>query len=785
MKQHYLVHSFQVQASKYQKFLGRLKKHLALAGPKDQQYRKRLNYLSRQVESLRLRLTALQPKLVGFALAAGLSLNLLGAPEVSAQDFVLSQARNPFGSVTTIQDNYDWTLTVVGDLDNDGDQDLILNQDGGDYYYYYRNDGSTSSPSFTLVTGSDSPVEGLSEFEEGYAQMALVDIDDDGDLDLIAAPGNPYYDYNILTYSTEYERIKFFKNTGTNTAPVFTDQTGTNNIFSSVPFVYDYLGFAMADIDNDGDQDYFLVNGSTGDGFFYYNLGTVSAPNFVLNTGLNPLPDFTPTEDYIFVRFVDIDNDGDQDFVAMFEYGEPLLIKNTGTVTLPLFSPQTGTNSPFVGEEWADLRWPSPDFADLNNDGLKDLVISVGEDDVTYLLYNSGTASAPRFATPISLNEEAGISFADFDGDGDMDMIAADNDNNEIQFFENTGTAAKASYELTSSCANPFNNIYQDWIVPASLDLDGDGDIDVVVGTNDDGLLYIENTGSETSPNFSLTSGSENDFASIGGYDLAPAFADLDNDADQDLVMGDKYGDLFYYINNGSASTPNFELQTASTPLDNISLDDYSDAKPAFADVDGDGDLDMLVGLNGIETVTYTDYYGNTYTNTYPGSGALRYFQNTGTPTAASFTEQTGTNNPFSEAFSEIAGTYFAPTFVDIDDDGDIDLFIADGSGQIFFVENKVNAPTSVVAPKNANFTAALDVYPNPAQQVVNFKMEDAIGAEMTISILNLSGVQVYSQKAVNNGFSIELAINNLDAGMYILQVQANGKTAQSRFVKQ
>ena len=78
-------------------------------------------------------------------------------------------------------------------------------------------------------------------------------------------------------------------------------------------------------------------------------------------------------------------------------------------------------------------------------------------------------------------------------------------------------------------------------------------------------------------------------------YHSAPTFGDLDGDGDLDLVVGEYDGVLNYYENVGSAASPSYVAVTgAASPFDGIDVGDTS--APALADVDGDGDLDLVVG---------------------------------------------------------------------------------------------------------------------------------------------------------------------------------------------
>jgi hypothetical protein len=125
---------------------------------------------------------------------------------------------------------------ALGDLDGDGDLDLVSAEQYGNFFYY-ENTGSATSPFFVQRTGAANPLDGQ---DVGFtATTALGDLDGDGDLDLVAGElsGNFF----------------FFENTGSATSPAFVQRTAAAN----PP--------ALGDLDGDGDLD--LVAGNS-DGIF-------------------------------------------------------------------------------------------------------------------------------------------------------------------------------------------------------------------------------------------------------------------------------------------------------------------------------------------------------------------------------------------------------------------------------------------------------------------------------------------------------------------------------------
>ena len=255
-------------------------------------------------------------------------------------------------------------------------------------------------------------------------------------------------------------------------------------------------------------------------------------------------------------------------------------------------------------------------------------------------------------------------TFTDIDGDGDLDLIFGQ-DFGPLHYYENTGTASAPTYTVRTGTANPLGSINVGFASsPTFADIDGDGDQDLVVGEEDGVLNYYENTGTASSPTYTARTGTANPLNGIDvGRYSTPTFADIDGDGDQDLVVGEEDGVLNYYENTGMASAPTYTERTGTAnPWDGIDVGQYS--SPTFADIDGDGDQDLVVGES---------------------SGTLLYYENTGTATDPTYTARTGTANPWDGIN---VGSNSAPTFADIDGDGDQDLVVGENLGDLNYYEN-------------------------------------------------------------------------------------------------
>ena len=453
---------------------------------------------------------------------------------------------------------------ALGDADGDGDLDVVVGN-AGQQDQLLLNDGRGW---FTEATLGRMPSDTVAT-----TSIVFVDVDRDTDQDLILGSTNGRVPADRQT--------RLYVNDGTGR---FTDET-----VSRLPVDSDITAaVASADVDGDGDPDLIIGNGA----------GVVRRQDrLYLNDGRGRFTDETasrmPVGDFRTnaILFGDVDGDGAPDLYVGVHDAQDRLYLNDGA---GVFLDRTTERLPIREDSTAAVA-----FADVDDDGDVDVVLGTGSyagvtaEDRLYLNDGRGSfAVAPRAQLPVAPQRSLALGIADVDGDGDADALfvrdsVVPTTANELWFNDRAGTFVNGSQRDFP----PFDGAISFVLV----DVDGDRDLDVVAatGVHPDRLFVNDGRGS-----FVDVTGTR--MPSTRTRAVAIEFGDLDGDGDPDLVVGASTGDDRIYENDGGGVFT--DVSASSLPFNSrrTSCVDVGDA-------DGDGDLDLVLGSipNGGQTRLY------------------------------------------------------------------------------------------------------------------------------------------------------------------------------------
>lgn len=688
------------------------------------------------------------------------------------------------------------------DLNGDGKMDLIVfdwvNRNIFRMNCFINNGSTTKNPWIFAPKYEKLFPKGL----EGW--IRTYDYDHDGDMDLFSyyiSGGLELYrnDYTP-TNGLSFNQVPILVNThyGTFATPIYVTRV-------DMP--------ALTDLENDSDMDVlaFSISGnlyennkniasdsSTGFGnlnyiynitgcwgYFYTNASYNTAILYPGSSGtcfLGPANPFrTKIEEDKLAQYrhngsatlaLDIDGDGDQDIIVGDVGGTNLLmINNCGTpdsayacaydsifpnYNIPVIQP----GSPF----------PAPYYFDADNDGKKDLIaanfVPGAENYNNVQLYKNTTNNSTnvfshvtnRFLanTMIDVGSSAHPVLVDIDGDGLKDMLIGNDfysspHQTKIAFYKNIGTSLKAKFHLITDDFDSISNLGILGVFPTFGDLDGDNDLDMILGEDGGSLIYYQNIGTATSPNFIF---SQANYQSINVSAAAsPQLIDVDRDGKLDLVIGNRIGTLSYYKNTGSVNAPIFTLQSNNFGAVNVSAGAIAGLSAPCL-FDHNGSYELLVGSISGYLYHYTNIDGNL-------SGAFTLqdsmFQNIYEPARC------------------------VPAIADLDGDTKYDVVVGNSMGGVaLYTQNVILSVANIDAPNSSFF----NLFPNPVKDVLylefnNINQTSKIQLEI-VDVLGKNVIKTYVRSGINT-----IDISNLSLGTYLIHAN-NGKQIFARkFVKE
>jgi hypothetical protein len=539
------------------------------------------------------------------------------------------------------------------DIDGDGDLDLFL-QERADALMFFEN------------------VDGRMQWRtDQYGGMAVgewarfVDLDQDGVIDLLTEMPNSY--------------IRLWRNVGTKTVAKFEAAADSLRDVEGQPIFADRQNILnLVDLNCNGRLDLFI--GRVSGTIVHYEADAAakgSIPRFRMLTerfeeieiigsgsdGTRPSLHGANT-----MAFGDVDGDGDPDLLwgDFFEPGL-LLIANNGSCQQPDFRHPPAAFP--VTPPLLTSGYNAPSLGDFDGDGDLDLVMGViggafGPNrtsvDNLYLVEQvkrgEWATRTSRLLPMLDVGSESVPTLADLDGDGDLDLLVGnrivqgEGERGTLTWLENVGSRTAPSFRDRGPLALPTEFNP----TAAVADLDGDGLPDLIVGTWRDRVQWFRNSGTKSAPQWTLA-----DSALIvltRGSNSVPALADLDGDGDLDLMVGEASGQLNLYRNIGSRTAPKFDLVS-----DNFQgIDVGRRASPTFFNLDRNGLPDLFLGSD---------------------DGGVQRWRNSSSGSEIRFTIDT--------SFKVETHRASAATFGDLRGDGTMVLIVGDVSGGLLYFERR------------------------------------------------------------------------------------------------
>ena len=429
----------------------------------------------------------------------------------------------------------------------------------------------------------------------------------------------------------------------------------------------------------------------------------------------------------------------------------------------------------------------------------------------------------------------------DIDHDGDEDIIGCPNeDSNAINvanfhLYENVGGECNSNYELKQLdfLTETGIDLGTD-ATPAFLDYNQDGLLDLLVGTTGEydafgqpeslALMLYENIGTADLPSFRLVNDDYLGFSvNSPQFSTNPTVAvgDISGDGNDDIIVGDASGNLYYFENTAVAGAE-YTFAQAVYPFMNLNVG--GNTEPYIYDYNQDGLGDLFLGeknsntnVDGLGSINYVQNKGsvgspffdeennelpNTYTFNYVFTKDVFSSNTNAAPCIFKVGERLlglfGTEQGCLQLWELVEGDVDAQAVMlencfggidegdqtsvdvaDIDNDGFLEMVIGNKRGGIV-IHNTIIQVDGTISDieDNINMQIQIDIYPNPVKDILNIGSDLDLG---NYKLLNTFGQVIKTGVLAGK----QVSISNIQAGVYFISLEINGQEITKKFIKQ
>ena len=351
-------------------------------------------------------------------------------------------------------------------------------------------------------------------------------------------------------------------------------------------------------------------------------------------------------------------------------------------------------------------------WADYDGDG--DVDVYVGNTGANVLYRNNGNGTFTDVTTTAGVGnagDSRAVAWADYDADGDVDLYVANYGSANV-LYRNNGNGTFTDVTTTAGVGHAGATRGVAW-----GDYDGDGDVDLYLGTYGAANVLYRNNGDGTFTDVTTTAGVGNT-----GTTVPVAWGDYDGDDDLDLYVGNYAQANVLYRNNGDGTFSDV------TTTAGVGLND-DPRSFTWGDYDADGDLDMYVGNYGKANLLYRNNGNGTFTDVATAAGVAH----TGLAVGVAWGDHDADGdldmyvgnwaqanvlyrNNGDGTFTDVATTAGAAqvantmsvAWADHDNDGDVDLHVTRYNGADLLLRNNTNPATGTTQSVIARTSGAL-----------------------------------------------------------------------------